>query len=77
MSIRKSLPRENYGLVTLGIRSADSVQHEQARVTTPRDASLSGADYLVIGRPISQSADPMATLQRLNHEILSAYSEIN
>ena len=75
--IRKNIPQKNFWLVTPGIRSADSFQHDQARVTTPRDAILSGADYLVIGRPITQSADPMATLQRLNHEILSAYSEIN
>lgn len=75
--IRKNIPQKSFWLVTPGIRPTDSAQHDQVRVTTPRAAILNGADYLVIGRPITQSADPMATLQQLNNEILSAYSETN
>lgn len=75
--IRKNIPQKNFWLVTPGIRPADSAQDDQARVTTPKAAILNGADYLVIGRPITQSVNPMATLQQLNQEILSAYSEIN
>lgn len=73
--IRKSIPQKDFWLVTPGIRPADSTQDDQVRVTTPRIAILNGADYLVIGRPITQSADPIATLQKLNQEITSAYSE--
>ncbi len=56
-------------LVTPGIRLADATQDDQKRVMTPRAALDAGADYLVIGRPITQSADPIATLQRIQREI--------
>ncbi len=64
-----------FNLVTPGIRLADvsstSAQDDQKRVMTPRAALDAGADYLVIGRPITQSADPIATLQRIQREIAS------
>jgi len=56
-------------LVTPGIRLADASPDDQKRVTTPRTAIDSGADYLVIGRPITQAADPLAVLHRINAEI--------
>ncbi|TWI53446.1 orotidine-5'-phosphate decarboxylase [Pseudomonas duriflava] len=49
-------------LVTPGIRPAGSVQDDQRRILTPRDALQAGSDYLVIGRPISQAADPATAL---------------
>lgn len=62
-----------FNLVTPGIRLADAsatpVGDDQKRVTTPRAALDAGADYLVIGRPITQSADPIATLHRIQREI--------
>jgi orotidine-5'-phosphate decarboxylase len=62
-----------FNLVTPGIRLADglspAVQDDQKRVMTPRAAIEGGADYLVIGRPITQSPDPIATLQRIQREI--------
>jgi orotidine-5'-phosphate decarboxylase len=62
-----------FNLVTPGIRLADvsstPAQDDQKRVMTPRAAIDAGADYLVIGRPITQSADPIATLQRIQREI--------
>jgi orotidine-5'-phosphate decarboxylase len=58
-----------FNLVTPGIRLLDAAQDDQKRVMTPRDALEAGADYLVIGRPITQSADPIATLQRIQREI--------
>jgi len=44
---------------------------DQARVVTPIDAIKLGADYLVIGRSITQAADPIATLHKINQELQS------
>lgn len=61
---------KDFCLVTPGIRPANTSQtDDQKRVTTPRQAIANGANYLVIGRPITQSADPIRTCQRLNEEI--------
>ena len=59
----------NFCLVTPGIRLVDFSVDDQQRIATPRVAIQNGADYLVIGRPISQTADPLAMLHRLNNEI--------
>lgn len=58
-----------FSLVTPGIRPAEGAQDDQKRVMTPRAAIDAGADYLVIGRPITQAADPVAMLQRIQGEI--------
>ena len=62
-----------FNLVTPGIRLAELAstlaQDDQKRIMTPRAAIEAGADYLVIGRPITQSADPIATLQHIQREI--------
>src|SRR3989344_7304671 len=49
-------------LVTPGIRPAGSAQDDQRRILTPAQAMAAGSDYLVIGRPISQAADPASAL---------------
>ena len=59
----------NFYLVTPGIRLANSSVDDQRRIATPREAIQNGANYLVIGRPISQSTDPLAMLQHLNNEV--------
>jgi orotidine-5'-phosphate decarboxylase len=51
---------EDILLVTPGVRPAGSDVHDQARVATPEEALRSGADLLVIGRPITGAADPGA-----------------
>jgi len=56
-------------LVTPGIRPAGSAQDDQRRILTPRQALDAGSDYLVIGRPISQSADPAKALAAVVAEI--------
>jgi orotidine-5'-phosphate decarboxylase len=48
----------NFCLVTPGIRLADGEVHDQNRVMTPKEAIANGADYLVIGRPITAAIDP-------------------
>ena len=55
-----------FKLVTPGIRPADAAKDDQARIVTPEAAIRGGADYLVIGRPVTQAADPVATLATIN-----------
>ncbi len=59
----------SFALVTPGIRLADAAADDQKRIMTPAAAVASGADYLVIGRPITRSADPLAVIERINAEI--------
>lgn len=59
-------------LVTPGVRPADAAQDDQQRVATPRQAIADGADYLVIGRPITRAADPIAALRGISDEIAKA-----
>ena len=56
-------------LVTPGIRPAGSAQDDQRRILTPRQALDAGSDYLVIGRPISQAANPGQALSAVVAEI--------
>ena len=56
-------------LVTPGIRPATAALDDQQRVMTPRAAVESGADYLVIGRPITHAPDPLAALRAIDREI--------
>jgi orotidine-5'-phosphate decarboxylase len=55
-----------FKLVTPGIRPADSARNDQARIITPAEAVANGADYLVIGRPITRAPDPLAALAAIN-----------
>jgi orotidine-5'-phosphate decarboxylase len=54
-----------FKLVTPGIRPAGTDSNDQARVSTPEEALRAGADYLVIGRPIAQAADPRRALEAI------------
>lgn len=56
----------HFTLVTPGIRPAGSAKDDQARIITPEAAVANGADYLVIGRPITQATDPVAALAAIN-----------
>lgn len=58
-----------FTLVTPGIRPAASAQDDQQRIATPRQAIADGADYLVIGRPITRAPDPLAALRSIHAEI--------
>ena len=58
-------------LVTPGIRPAHDAKGDQQRIMTPAAAVAAGADYLVIGRPVTQAPDPVAALDAINREIAS------
>ena len=65
----KELLGKNFVTVTPGIRSSDSSKDDQSRVSSARNAIENGADYLVIGRPITQSDNPMKSLDSIIKEI--------
>jgi orotidine-5'-phosphate decarboxylase len=56
-------------LITPGVRPSWAIANDQKRFTTPSEALKSGADYLVIGRPITADPDPRAAVERLLEEI--------
>jgi orotidine-5'-phosphate decarboxylase len=58
-----------FALVTPGIRPVGSASDDQRRVMTPKQAVDVGVDYMVIGRPITQAANPIAALQAVLTEI--------
>jgi len=59
-------------LVTPGIRLAGGARDDQKRVATPAAAIAAGADYLVVGRPITEAADPRAAAEAIRDEIAAA-----
>jgi len=73
-----ALIRENLGgdflIVTPGIRPLWAAKGDQKRVMTPAEAIRAGADYIVIGRPITASDDPKAAFDRIVAEIQPEFS---
>ena len=71
--LETTMLRESCGndfmLVTPGVRPAGSSQDDQTRIMTPEDAIKSGADYLVIGRPITQAENPAEALEIISESI--------
>ncbi|WP_105104345.1 orotidine-5'-phosphate decarboxylase [Microbulbifer pacificus] len=65
----KQLCGDAFSLVTPGIRPAGSAADDQRRIVTPVDALKNGADYLVIGRPITGAANPAAALLAIVDDI--------
>jgi orotidine-5'-phosphate decarboxylase len=59
-------------LVTPGIRPAGAAVGDQRRVATPASAIRDGASMLVVGRPITQAADPVGVVRGILEEIAGA-----
>jgi len=62
----------NFLIVTPGIRPSGADANDQTRIVTPGDAVSAGANYLVIGRPITRAADPRAAAEAIAAEIAAA-----
>ena len=67
--VRAAAPDRNFLIVTPGVRPAGSQAGDQARVMTPAAAIQSGADYLVIGRPIVAASNPALAAQKIAEEM--------
>ena len=70
-ALRKEIDR-NVKLVIPGIRPPGSEEHDQKRTMAPAEAIAAGADYLVVGRPITAAPDPIVTAKQILEEIESA-----
>lgn len=66
----KEVCGESFLTVTPGIRFADSAADDQKRITTPAKARELGSDYIVIGRPVTAAADPVAAYRKAVKEFL-------
>jgi orotidine-5'-phosphate decarboxylase len=73
-SLRKKFG-EGMQLVSPGIRPAGSATQDQARIATPSQAIHAGADFLVVGRPILQAADPAAAADNIVKEMETVISQ--
>jgi orotidine-5'-phosphate decarboxylase len=60
---------QKFAIVTPGVRPAGSSAGDQVRVVTPAEAIASGASYIVVGRPITEAADPAAEARAIIEEI--------
>lgn len=64
----RAVTRSDFLIVTPGIRPAGSQKGDQVRTTTPAQAAQLGSSAIVLGRPITQAADPLAAYQQINEE---------
>ena len=62
----------SFHIVTPGIRPQGAKAQDQTRVLTPAEAIRAGADYLVVGRPITRAEDPLAAARAITAEIAAA-----
>src|SRR6476659_1658033 len=70
-SLRKIIGHQMQ-LVTPGIRPAGSASGDQKRIMTPSRAITAGADYLVVGRPITEATDPLRAAEAIQGEIVQS-----
>ena len=69
-AIRRACGRR-FLIIVPGVRPADSSANDQSRVATPAEAIRAGADYLVVGRPITAASDPAKAAESIAKEIAS------
>ncbi len=70
-TIRRNIEKKDFLIVTPGIRPNFATNDDQKRVMTPREAVRRGADYLVIGRPITHTDDKLSAVKQILEEIES------
>jgi orotidine-5'-phosphate decarboxylase len=66
--IRESLGKD-FLIVTPGVRPSWAAAHDQKRIATPAEAVAAGADYIVVGRPVTEADDPLMAARRIAEEI--------
>jgi orotidine-5'-phosphate decarboxylase len=66
----RSAVADDVTLVVPGVRPEGAAMHDQARVVTPRTAVHDGADMLVVGRPVTTAADPVAVVRRIRAQMI-------
>ena len=74
-ALREQLGK-NYVIVTPGIRPSGASADEQKRAMTPADAIRAGADYLVVGRPITQAPAPRDAALKIVEEMQKAFDSL-
>jgi orotidine-5'-phosphate decarboxylase len=65
----RTLAGSDARIVVPGVRRATDAAADQVRTATPRQAAEAGADYLVVGRPVTRAADPAAEARALVEEL--------
>jgi orotidine-5'-phosphate decarboxylase len=70
--VRSAVKHKNFVVITPGIRPKGTELGDQKRVTTPREAILAGADYIVVGRPIIEAPDPAHAARQVLDEMESS-----
>lgn len=68
-ALRREFREREFLIVTPGIRPADTGQDDHKRTLAPHQAIADGADYLVVGRPVTQSPNPLQTAQSIIADI--------
>ncbi|MBI2822362.1 MAG: orotidine 5'-phosphate decarboxylase [Acidobacteria bacterium] len=74
-AIRERLGKK-FLIVTPGIRPAGTACHDHKRATTPAEAIRGGADYLVVGRPITRDQNPLDATNRILDEMQKAFDSL-
>ncbi|HJR05964.1 MAG TPA: orotidine-5'-phosphate decarboxylase [Pyrinomonadaceae bacterium] len=74
--VRSVVAREDFLIVTPGVRPATASHDDQKRVMTPAEAISAGADYIVVGRAILNSPDPLRAAQEIVAEMERADGEL-
>ena len=71
ISIIKKISLDKLIIVTPGIRinNGDKINDDQKRTMSPKEAIEAGSNFLVIGRPVTQSNEPLKVLKQINSEI--------
>jgi orotidine-5'-phosphate decarboxylase len=72
--VRSAIKRESFLVVTPGIRPSGSELDDQKRVMTPAEAFSDGADYLVVGRPITGAKDPKQAAEHIIEEMARVFA---
>ncbi|MED1864299.1 orotidine-5'-phosphate decarboxylase [Fictibacillus nanhaiensis] len=73
----KNVCGKDFLTVTPGIRPSGSDTHDQARIATPKEAAVKGSDFMVIGRSITQSVEPVSTYKEIINEWRESHENNN